>query len=114
MFQFPGNNNQQSNNQRQGGRAKADAYINVRIPRKNTDPNQPPIMSNLGSVELRGTTPAMTNLINWLKEDPSRISALMSTAEFDFRMADGSSSADFVLPDTKPAQSTTERVSRTG
>lgn len=73
-------------------RWKSDAFINIWLP------NEEGGRRKLGAIGLKLNSPKEADLIEYLREDPSRINALLADAEVDFQMADGSSSAGFALP----------------
>ena len=75
-----------------------DAFINIQLPRADGT------MGKLGSIGLKLSKPSEKSLIEYLREDPERVVELLKHAHFDFRMADGTTSAGFALPVEAPAQ----------
>lgn len=91
-FQAPAGVQPSEDNVTRGNFKKASAYINIYLP--NTDGGK----RKLGSIRLYEDKAPEAELINWLKEDPSRIGQLMGNAIIDFQSADASTSSGFALP----------------
>ena len=92
VFPQPVQNQGNTNNDRW----KNDAFINISLPRGDGT------MGKVGSIGLKLSRPSDRQIIEYLREDPERVVALLQNAHFDFRMANGSTSAGFVLPQAAP------------
>lgn len=96
MFRFP--NEESFADDRFSGRRgqredwKNDAFINIYLPGADGEPRR------LGSIGLKMSRHAERGLIEYLQKNPEAVTQLFQGAEFSFRMADGSSSAGFALP----------------
>lgn len=91
-FQLPNTSETQSADNRANAQWKNDAFINVYLPTGDGGKKK------LGSIGLKIRKSAEAELINFLKADPSNVTKLLATAEVDFQMVDGSTSAGFALP----------------
>lgn len=90
-FQMPGNNSGNSNNQGNNENWKAQGFINIYLPGRGGKRRK------LGSIALRDAKPAEKELIEFLKQDPENILALMAHAEIDFQLADDTENTGFDL-----------------
>jgi hypothetical protein len=70
---------------------KAKAFINIFLPTENGGRRK------LGSLKLQGNSTSEAELIEYLREDPSRVTAVMAGAEIDFQMAEAKAGTGFKL-----------------
>lgn len=86
-FNFNQNTGNNSNNESW----RSDAFINFYLPTENGERRK------LGSIGLKNSRKQESQLIEYLKEYPEMVKAVLAQAEIEFRLAD-SSTDGFVLP----------------
>jgi len=80
------------NNQQQDTSWKADAFINISMPKEDGS------VTKIGTVYLKDDRDDMAELIDWLSEDPTRVHQLKDSLVLDFRLAEGGKRTGFALP----------------
>lgn len=70
---------------------KAQAFINIFLPTADGGRRK------LGAIALKANKPSEAELIEYLKEDPSRVNSLFANAEIDFQVAESKAGSGFVL-----------------
>jgi len=72
---------------------KAQAFLNFYLPSKDAKGGR----RKLGAIPLKESKPIEKQLMDWLKEDPSRVEIILSKLEIEYHVADGSNTTGFDL-----------------
>jgi hypothetical protein len=70
---------------------KAQGFLNLYLPSKDGKGGR----RKLGAIPLKDAKPAEKQLMDWLNEDPSRVSVIMSKLVIEYQSADGGNTAGF-------------------
>lgn len=82
------NNDAQSNDS-----WKAQGFLNLYLPSKDAKGGR----RKLGAIPLKDSKPAEKALMEWLNEDPSRVSTIAAKLVVEYQAADGGNTAGFDL-----------------
>lgn len=82
------NSNAQSNNDAW----KAQGFLNLYLPSRAGG------RKKLGAIPLKAAKPNEKQMLDWLNEDPSRVSVILSSLEIEFQSALPSDTSGFALP----------------
>lgn len=72
---------------------KAQGFLNLYLPSKDAKGGR----RKLGAIPLKEAKPAEKALMEWLNEDPSRVSAIAAKLVIEYQAADGGNTAGFDL-----------------
>lgn len=70
---------------------KAQGFLNLFLPARNGSRRK------LGTIPLKEARPSEASLLEWLNEDPSRVSTILAKLEIDYQPAAGREDAGFDL-----------------
>jgi hypothetical protein len=71
---------------------RAQGFLNLYLPSKDGGKRR-----KLGAIPLKKAKPSEGQLIDWLKEDPSRVKAILAKLEIEFQSSEPSDRAAFDL-----------------
>ncbi len=72
---------------------KAQGFLNLYLPSKDAKGGR----RKLGAIPLKDSKPAEKALMEWLNEDPSRVSSIAAKLVVEYQAADGGNTAGFDL-----------------
>lgn len=72
---------------------KAQGFLNLYLPAKDAKGGR----RKLGAIPLKDSKPAEKALMEWLNEDPSRVSTIAAKLVVEYQAADGGNTAGFDL-----------------
>lgn len=72
---------------------KAQGFLNLYLPSKDAKGGR----RKLGAIPLKDSKPAEKALMEWLNEDPSRVSVIMDKIIIEYQAADGGNTSGFDL-----------------
>ena len=70
---------------------KAQGFLNLYLPSKDTKGGR----RKLGAIPLKDSKPAEKALMEWLNEDPSRVSVILDKLVIEYQSAAGADTAGF-------------------
>lgn len=70
---------------------KASAYLNLYLPGRDGS------RKKLGAIPLRAGKPNEKTLMDWLNEDPSRVAAIISKLDIEYRAVESGEGSGFDL-----------------
>ena len=72
---------------------KAQGFLNLYLPAKDAKGGR----RKLGAIPLKDSKPAEKQMMEWLNEDPSRVSVIISKLVIEYQAADGGNTSGFDL-----------------
>lgn len=99
---FTSSNARMSNADTNNDNWKAQGFLNLYLPGKDGTKRK------LGAIPLKQAKPAEKQMLDWLNEDPSRVSAILAKLEIVYQSAAPAETAGFDLSDPVPAKAKTK------